>query len=376
MSKRGRPPHPDILTPREWEVLGFVRDGLSNEQIAARLGISLDGVKYHVSEILSKLGLENRHDAARWSASGGRKERPWWAKAVAPLLLWRRMSFGWLSPALTAGLAVVVAAGIGLLVWALLATRGGGESGTEPVCVDAEEQLARMEADGLDFSWGIFQTEERRQCGVLSVCVDGAGGIEASEVQVQAVEQALDTALARATHLPGVLSVERRVVQGCPPATALTGEPLMGGDRHSILSPAIRLLPGDAPSPHRLFVYFAEPELYAATFGDDQFAWVDAELECEGDPDNTPAHFEDVPSCPPVTEALYFPPSIEPDMLLFAVRGVLMLIPPEEFPTPDWHACALGTPEPWCAHYDLCVSGTPEPSCEDLWESTGLEPPQ
>lgn len=125
MKKRGRPPHPDILTPREWEVLDLVRDGLSNEEIAGRLGISVDGVKYHVSEILSKLGLENRHDAARWQPT---EERPWWATAFAPLFFWRRMSFGWLSPALAGGLAVIVAAGIGLLVWGLLATQGADET--------------------------------------------------------------------------------------------------------------------------------------------------------------------------------------------------------------------------------------------------------
>ncbi len=52
MSKRGRPPHPDILTPREWEVLALLRESLSNDEIAQRLGISLAGAKYHVSEIL------------------------------------------------------------------------------------------------------------------------------------------------------------------------------------------------------------------------------------------------------------------------------------------------------------------------------------
>jgi DNA-binding CsgD family transcriptional regulator len=119
MSRRGRPPHPDILTPREWEVLACIREELSNEEIAGRLGISLDGVKYHVTEILSKLGLENRHDAARWRPE---EPRRWWA--ALPLLFWRRLG-GWLSPALAGGLAVAVAAGIGLLVWALVATGSG-----------------------------------------------------------------------------------------------------------------------------------------------------------------------------------------------------------------------------------------------------------
>lgn len=54
------------LTPREWEVLALVREGLTNDQIASKLGISRDGVKYHVSEILGKLGVEDRIEAARW----------------------------------------------------------------------------------------------------------------------------------------------------------------------------------------------------------------------------------------------------------------------------------------------------------------------
>ena len=60
MPNRGRPRFPDILTPREWEVLDLVRAGLTNAAIAERLGISERTAKFHVSEILGKLGLENR----------------------------------------------------------------------------------------------------------------------------------------------------------------------------------------------------------------------------------------------------------------------------------------------------------------------------
>jgi DNA-binding NarL/FixJ family response regulator len=42
MGKRGRPPHPDILTPREWQVLDLLRQDLTNEQIAHRLDVSVD----------------------------------------------------------------------------------------------------------------------------------------------------------------------------------------------------------------------------------------------------------------------------------------------------------------------------------------------
>jgi DNA-binding CsgD family transcriptional regulator len=80
--RRGRPRHDDILTPREWEVLELLRDGLSNEAIAARLGVSLDTAKYHVSEILGKLGVSSREEASRWR---GEPRRGWawlppWAK--------------------------------------------------------------------------------------------------------------------------------------------------------------------------------------------------------------------------------------------------------------------------------------------------------
>jgi DNA-binding NarL/FixJ family response regulator len=65
-TRRGRPPHPDILTPRQWEVLEHVREGLTNEQIARQLGISRDGAKFHVSEIITKLGVTSRREAATW----------------------------------------------------------------------------------------------------------------------------------------------------------------------------------------------------------------------------------------------------------------------------------------------------------------------
>ena len=88
MNRRGRPPHPDVLTPRQWQVLALLREGLSNEQIALCLGISIDGVKFHVSEILSKLGAGSRNEAAQWDGeqrqpapsaclAGLRTQRPW-----------------------------------------------------------------------------------------------------------------------------------------------------------------------------------------------------------------------------------------------------------------------------------------------------------
>jgi DNA-binding CsgD family transcriptional regulator len=69
--RRGRPPYDDILTPREWEVLDLLRLGLTNAEIAQRLGISEGGVKFHVQQILSKLGVGSRQEAARWAEAEG-----------------------------------------------------------------------------------------------------------------------------------------------------------------------------------------------------------------------------------------------------------------------------------------------------------------
>ena len=63
---RGRPRHPDILTPRQWEVLQLLRESLTDPQIAERLNISLDGAKYHVLEILARLAVSTREEAAAW----------------------------------------------------------------------------------------------------------------------------------------------------------------------------------------------------------------------------------------------------------------------------------------------------------------------
>lgn len=48
------------LTEREHEVLKLMVDGLNNAQIAENLVVSLSTVKYHISNILMKLGVENR----------------------------------------------------------------------------------------------------------------------------------------------------------------------------------------------------------------------------------------------------------------------------------------------------------------------------
>jgi DNA-binding CsgD family transcriptional regulator len=110
MKRRGRPPHPDVLTPREWDVLTLVREGLTNPQIAERLGISFDAAKYHVAEILSKLGLESREEAAAWQPEPPERPalRPVWARALSGWPVIARIGLAASAAAVLVGLGVLL----------------------------------------------------------------------------------------------------------------------------------------------------------------------------------------------------------------------------------------------------------------------------
>lgn len=55
---------PGDLTPREREVWALVAAGLTNPEVAVRLGLSDNTVKFHVQHLFSKLGVKNRTEAA------------------------------------------------------------------------------------------------------------------------------------------------------------------------------------------------------------------------------------------------------------------------------------------------------------------------
>lgn len=67
-----RPETPQVvLTTREAEVIRLVADGLTNQQIASRLGVAERTARTHVSNILTKLGLTSRTQAAMWAERNG-----------------------------------------------------------------------------------------------------------------------------------------------------------------------------------------------------------------------------------------------------------------------------------------------------------------
>lgn len=63
---------PDInLTRREKEVLKLIADGLSNQDVGDRLGISVWTAKVHAKHILKKLGLNTRNELIVWAIKEG-----------------------------------------------------------------------------------------------------------------------------------------------------------------------------------------------------------------------------------------------------------------------------------------------------------------
>jgi DNA-binding CsgD family transcriptional regulator/predicted enzyme related to lactoylglutathione lyase len=69
MRTRGRPPHPDTLTPTEWRVLDLIRHGLTRRQVAELRGTGEDAVKYHVANIAGKLGVRGMRELRHWPGS-------------------------------------------------------------------------------------------------------------------------------------------------------------------------------------------------------------------------------------------------------------------------------------------------------------------
>lgn len=72
LAKQSQRPAPaESLTPREIELLRLVAEGLPNKAIAQRLSVSENTVKYHMKNILQKLGVRNRAEAIAQALRAG-----------------------------------------------------------------------------------------------------------------------------------------------------------------------------------------------------------------------------------------------------------------------------------------------------------------
>ena len=124
-NRRGRPRHPDVLTPAEWRVLDALRDGGTNADIAARLGLSADTVKYHISNMLAKLELRDRRALASWRPEERRGRLG--ALSFVPAVVWsvaRPIAWVGAGTAAVAGVVVGVVAVVALVA-VVLVTAGG-----------------------------------------------------------------------------------------------------------------------------------------------------------------------------------------------------------------------------------------------------------
>jgi DNA-binding CsgD family transcriptional regulator len=128
------------LTPREEEVLHHLRGGLTDAQIAERLGVSRSAVSKHVSEIIGKLGVRNRHEAAYYP-----ERPPWWLALMPPFLHGRG---GPLAAAGAAAAFAVVLGAVGLLAFLLM--RDGGGSSDSDALVDGTLQVPQSAITALD----------------------------------------------------------------------------------------------------------------------------------------------------------------------------------------------------------------------------------
>lgn len=115
------------LTARQREVLALLRRGLTNEEIARELGITLDGAKWHVSEIIARLGVRDRYEAAQFGERTVPTHRGW---SVLPFGLGNKVG----AVGVAAGAVAVAAAlaGIGVLIWGVAGTDPTNDERTSP----------------------------------------------------------------------------------------------------------------------------------------------------------------------------------------------------------------------------------------------------
>ena len=123
MAARREWPPEDALrwTPRQRQVLDLIARGSTNGQIAEALGISFAGAKWHVSEVISRLGVSSREDAGAY-----------WREVRGLRRLVGRITRGVLAigaAKVVAGGAAIAAVVVAAIAVIALANGGGSEPG-------------------------------------------------------------------------------------------------------------------------------------------------------------------------------------------------------------------------------------------------------
>lgn len=186
--------HLPRVTERQREVARLVAEGRTNLEIAERLGITLDGAKYHVSELLTRLGLERRRQIADWyqQDSGARSTRGLRALG-APWLVW---SVGAGSVAIAALVAIVLFTGL----HSALVTDGEypirlGSAASEPTELERRGYIDSgplLLADGAD-----FRSDVRAGLTTVNVPPDVEFDVEDSWTVLPTIESAYDFRFSR-----------------------------------------------------------------------------------------------------------------------------------------------------------------------------------
>ncbi len=148
MARRGRPPHPDLLTPAARRVLEGLRQARANAEIALQLGVSPDALKYHVSNMLAKRDLRDRRVLPAWRPPAADRGLQGLLKPLRGVAL------------------VVTAVAVLLAVGSRLALLRGGDEAL-PVGAGAEAEASEVVAPGRSSPCGprASRSSERRSPG-------------------------------------------------------------------------------------------------------------------------------------------------------------------------------------------------------------------
>lgn len=140
---------PKAITERQREVARLVASGFTNGQIAEELGVTLDTAKFHVSGLLTRLGLRRREEVAEWYRAhfGPVVRLRAWVRGLVAL-----PTIGWIGGASAVGTATLVAVFV-LVVRAGAISTADGAPNYVPFAQEWEISSAERETEYATLDW-------------------------------------------------------------------------------------------------------------------------------------------------------------------------------------------------------------------------------